>query len=211
MHLIFDFDGTLVDSFQCVMQKTILLADEFNFRKIKEEEIEGLRNLTSKEVIKHLQIPIYKIPSLILKMRAHLFEEMKTLNPVAGMPKILKELHAAGFTMGILTSNSEENARLWLAQHQLDNFFKFIRIESKYFSKKTVLKKTLRSFKIDPAQTFYICDETRDVEAAHKNHVKSIAVTWGYNSEKTLKQCEPTHVARKPAELLMLCGVKETA
>ena len=33
MHMLFDSDGTLVNSFQCVVEKTNLLAEKFNFRK----------------------------------------------------------------------------------------------------------------------------------------------------------------------------------
>ena len=72
MHVLFDFDGTMVDSFNCVMEKAILLADEFGFRKIHEHEIESLRDLSSTEVIKFLEVPLYKIPTLIFKMRKHL-------------------------------------------------------------------------------------------------------------------------------------------
>ena len=72
MHLLFDFDGTLVDSFHCVMNKTTLLAEEFAFRKIQQHEIEGLRDLSSTDVIKFLKVPMYKIPLLISKMRKHL-------------------------------------------------------------------------------------------------------------------------------------------
>lgn len=67
LHLIFDFDGTLVDSFDAVIQKFNLLASEFNFRYIEDHEINDLKNLTSKELIKHLKIPAYKIPAHIKK------------------------------------------------------------------------------------------------------------------------------------------------
>lgn len=32
MHLIFDFDGTLIDSFQALLEKFNLLAEQFNYR-----------------------------------------------------------------------------------------------------------------------------------------------------------------------------------
>jgi len=80
-YLIFDFDGTLVDSFYTVMEKFNLLADEFNFRKINGDEIDGLRDLTSRELIKYLEIPIYKIPSVLRSARKHMQSEMQTLLP----------------------------------------------------------------------------------------------------------------------------------
>ena len=69
MYLIFDFDGTLVDSFHCVVEKLILLADEFNFHKISPHEIDMIRDLPTKEIIRFLQIPLYKIPMIIYRIR----------------------------------------------------------------------------------------------------------------------------------------------
>lgn len=202
MHLIFDFDGTLVDSFRCAVEKTLLLADEFHFRKVHEDEIENLRDLSSKEIIRYLNIPFYKIPQLIFQMRHHLRQEMHRLKPAPGMIDLLKTLNQAGFTLGIVTSNSEENVTAWLNQQQISSLFNFIRVESRYFSKKTILKRTLKKYGIDKPHTYYICDETRDISAAKHNDIKSIAVTWGYNSEKALTLYEPTHIVRRAEDIL---------
>jgi phosphoglycolate phosphatase len=51
MHLIFGFDGTLVDSFDCVVQQFNHLADEYRFNKIDLEQKNELRHLNSKELI----------------------------------------------------------------------------------------------------------------------------------------------------------------
>lgn len=207
MYLLFDFDGTLVNSFNCVVEGTILLSKEFNFRKIEDHEIEGLRELPSKDLIKFLKIPIYKIPKLIYHMRKHLHNEMKNLSPVENIYQVLEKLFKANFSLGILTSNSVENVSMWLDLHKMNHFFEFIHIESNYFSKKYLLKKTIKKYKIDKSQTYYICDETRDIDAANKNDVKSVAVTWGYNSEKTLLQFQPSFVAKNPENLLTIFGL----
>ncbi len=208
MYLLFDFDGTLVNSFNCVVEKTNLLAKEFNFRKIEDHEIEGLRDMPSRDLIKFLKIPFYKIPKLIYYMRNHLHAEMKNLDPVDNIDQVLEKLSKAGFSLGILTSNSVENVSMWLELHKMNHLFEFIHIESNYFSKKYLLKKTIKKYKIDKSQTYYICDETRDIDAATKNGIKSVAVTWGYNSEQTLLQFEPSFVARKPENLLTIFGLK---
>jgi phosphoglycolate phosphatase len=207
MHLIFDFDGTLVDSFNCVMEKSLLLADEFNIRKLDKEEIQSLRDLTSIEIIKYLQIPTYKIPKLIYQIRKYLQTEMRGLKPIPEIPEVLKKLSNAGFTMGILTSNSAENVRVWLDEHHLQHFFDFTHIESCFFSKKNVLRKTLKLHQSDKSKVLYIGDETRDIDAATQNNINAIAVTWGYNSEKALLQYKPLHIARKPDDILKICGL----
>ena len=201
MHLLFDFDGTLVNSFNCVMKKTMVLAEEFGLRKIQEDEIEGLRDLSSTEVIKFFKVPIYRIPILISQMRKHLLHEMPTLIPVAGIQQMLEQLYNEKCTLGILTSNSVENVERWLGINNMRHFFTFIHAESKCFSKKYLIKKTLVKYKIEKSKAIYIGDETRDIDAAKKNNIIAVAVTWGYNSEKALLKYEPSFVARNPNDL----------
>ncbi|HLB58081.1 MAG TPA: HAD hydrolase-like protein, partial [Gammaproteobacteria bacterium] len=51
-------------------------------------------------------------------------------------------------------------------------------------------------------ETFYIGDETRDIQAAKKNHIYSIAVTWGFNNKKVLAAEKPDFLIDNPKELL---------
>ncbi len=202
MYLLFDFDGTLVDSFDCVMKKAMLLADEFSFRKIYPHEVDGLRDMSSTEIIKFFNISMYKIPTLISQMKKHLHQEMSTLMPVTGIQRILEDLNNAQFTLGILTSNSVENVEKWLNINKMRHLFSFIHSESNYFSKKYLIKKTLKQYKIAQSHAIYIGDETRDIDAAKKNNIGSIAVTWGYNSEKAILAYQPSYVARIPEDIL---------
>ena len=204
MYLLFDFDGTLVDSFDCVMKKAMILAEQYHFKFFSPDEIKLLRDLSSKELIKTLNIPIYRLPQLIHHMRRHLRQEMHNLPPTPNIQPVIESLKHAGFSLGILTSNSVENVSIWLESHQMKHCFKFIHNESNYFTKRYLIKKTLKTYHIHKEQTFYIGDETRDIEAAHKNHIQSVAVTWGYNSEKALSKYGPSFIARHPNDLLSI-------
>ena len=44
---------------------------------------------------------------------------------------------------------------------------------------------------LDSANTYYVGDETRDIEAAKTAGVKSIAVTYGMNTKDVLQKSEP--------------------
>lgn len=91
-YLIFDFDGTLIDSFHIVIEKFNLLANEFAFRKITDSnQINMLRDLTSTELIKYLKIPIYRIPNILRCVRKYMQNEMKLLPPVINLPEVLKK------------------------------------------------------------------------------------------------------------------------
>lgn len=205
MYLIFDFDGTLVDSFHKAVENINLLADKFGFRKVKVHEIESLKNLTSLEFIRHLEIPLYKIPKVLHAARKLIQNEMRSLKSFSNLPQILQQLFNSGFSLGILTSNSKENVMTWLEHHKMKHLFHFIHNESSFFGKKITLKKILKTYKIDRSQAFYIGDETRDVEAAKQNDIYSVAVTWGFNSETALAQYQPHFIVRKPEDILALC------
>ena len=90
MHLIFDFDGTLVDSFDCVIKQFNRLAEDYKFRKIDLEQVNELRHLNSKELISLFHIPFYKMPQVLYKARKSLHENITLLTPFAashGEPK----------------------------------------------------------------------------------------------------------------------------
>lgn len=207
MHLIFDFDGTLVDSLNCVMRTYNVLADKYNFCKIASEEINNLRNLTSKEFIKHLRIPLYKIPKIIQDARKLVQQEIHTLTPFRDLPASLHALKNAGFTLGIVTSNSIENVNAWLQQHELLHLFDFTHSESNFFGKKRVLNKIAKLYNFDKSRMYYFGDETRDVEAANAGGILSVAVTWGFNSEQALQRAAPRYIVRSPQEILQLFGI----
>ena len=203
MHLLFDFDGTLANSFDCVIDKANLLAEKFSFKTISSQEKETLRNLSSIEVIRFLKVPKYKIPTLIFHMQKELRTAMLDIKPFETLKSILETLYADDkHIMGILTSNSLDNVTAWLRKNHMQHLFKFIHVEATYFSKHHLIKKTLSKYKIDKTKALYICDETRDIDAASKNNIKTAAVTWGYNSEKTLLKSHPSFIIRKPNDLL---------
>ncbi len=205
MHLLFDFDGTLINSFDCVMAKAILLAEEHHYKKLHADEMEHLRDLSSGEIVRFLKIPMYKIPALIAQMRKHIYHQMPTLVPFDGIPELLEQLHNNKFTIGILTSNSTKNVTTWLHMNNMQQLISFIHTESNYFSKRYLIKKTLKKHNIERSNVVYIGDETRDIEAAAKNNIRSIGVTWGYNSETALLRYNPSFIARKPEDILTWC------
>ncbi len=205
MHVLFDFDGTLVNSFDCIMQKAMLLAKEYGYYKLDAYEIEKLRDMSSLEVIRYFRIPLYKIPELILQMRRYLHNEITTLPPVEGIQGLLQDLRQQNMEIGILTSNSKENVQKWLEIHGISEHISFIHTDSHSFLKRKLIKKTLSHYGIKKTSTVYIGDETRDIDAANKNNIYSIGVTWGFNSEKALAKHQPSFIANQPKDITHFC------
>lgn len=203
--LIFDFDGTIADTFHFTVDISNRLAEEFNYKTIKPDELEDLKDLSAHEMIHHLSVPLLKIPVIVSKAKDHLQKEMPSVQPIDGLKETLEFLRSLGYQMGILSSNSKENVTDFLKRHGI-NFFDFIETTSKIWSKHTTLEKLRKDFGWNINDMLYIGDETRDVDAARKAGVKVAAVTWGYNSAKRLQTHHPDYILNTPQELLELCS-----
>lgn len=201
--LIFDFDGTIADTFATIVQISNQLADEFQFRKITMPEAEVMKDNTLKETIEQLNIPILKIPIIVAKAKSALFKDIGTIAPVTGLKDILIKLNELGVQMGILTSNSNQNVDEFLKNHGLE-LFDFVTSTSKIWSKDLNLKKMITSYNFEMDEVIYVGDEARDIEAARRLGIKSAAVTWGYNSPKALSAQNPDYLISRPEELLDL-------
>jgi phosphoglycolate phosphatase len=198
--VLFDFDGTLADTFDEALAILNRLAGEFGFRELLPGEIAGARDLSTKGLMKLLGIPRMKLPRIAARGTEEMSRTIDTIQPCEGVPELVRGLWAAGHRLGVLTSNSEENVLAFLGNHGLD-VFEFVKSSSKLLGKGAVLRRLMRDEGLGPRQILFIGDETRDIEAAHETGVHMAAVTWGYNSRKALEACAPDHVFDTPGEV----------
>lgn len=201
--LIFDFDGTIANTFHYILRIANRLSDEFQFNKINPDDVESLKNKNVSEAIRHLNIPLLKVPMIVAKAKNELNKEIDSIEPIEGLKEILFQMKSFGHQMGILTSNSSKNVMEFLDNHQL-NFFDFIQTTPKIWSKNRSLKTLMDDNKLKLSDVIYIGDETRDIDAAKKAGVRSAAVTWGYNSSKALEAHNPDYLIHTPEDLSRL-------
>lgn len=200
--IIFDFDGTIADTFEDVVQIFHRLTGRH--QKLPEEEVERLRGLSLTGIIEDLQIPPWKIPFLMIRGRQRMARKMSTVEAQPGIIEIIKKIYAEGHQLFIISSNSRRNIRAFLRKHQLQEEFVEIYGSVGLFSKGRALKKIVRRNHLNPAETWYIGDEVRDVLGAHHAGLRMVAVSWGYNTATILQEHKPTRLVSQPAELLKI-------
>ena len=202
--ILFDFDGTIADSFETSITIINRLSSEFHLKPLVAEEIKRLQNLSSREIIKQADVSFFKLPFLIRRFRAELNREIHTLKPFPGIKETLLTLQQRGDRLGIISSNSEANVKDFLHAHGLTGLFEFIIPDARLFGKSRIIRKVIRQHCLDPKTVLYVGDETRDIEAAKKSGIKAVSVSWGFNSRQILAAHQPDFLIDRPEGLLQM-------
>lgn len=198
---IFDFDGTICDSYVETLRVLNELAPAFRFRALQETQFEGLRDQGFAEFTKTLAMSHYKIPFVLHFGRKLMRKKMHLLKPFGQLPEVILELKSRGYFLGILTTNSQTNVEAFLRKHGI-HVFDFVRGGSSVLGKARLLEEILQERGLSASNTVYVGDEARDIVAARRVGVRCIAVTWGFNSLRLIKEATPDLIVSSPTELL---------
>jgi phosphoglycolate phosphatase len=187
--VIFDLDGTLVDSFPWFLRNVNDVADRFGFRRVADGDVEALRHASTREILARLEVPLWKLPMIARHMRRLKTEQAASIALFGGAETMLRSLAAAGLRLALVSSDSEANARVKLGGAAA--LFSDYDCSASIFGKPAKFRRILERTAIDPARVIAIGDETRDIEAARATGIACAAVTWGYAAPNALKALEP--------------------
>lgn len=174
------------------------LSGKYGGKKIDQQDIAYLSDLSIPDRLRALNVPLHKLPAIILEGKREYKKASAGLQPVEGIRNSLILLKDNGYSLGILSSNTTENIQRFLDQYEL-TVFDFIYSATNLFGKHKAIASMARRFQIDRNQMLYVGDELRDVQACKKIGVKIVAVTWGFDSASLLAEAEPDFICHSPA------------
>ena len=191
--VVFDFDGTLADTFPWVSSMAGQITQKYGFGPVPESEYETLRGLSAREIFKYLGIPWWKAPLIANYVRKLLTKEIGKVALFPGVDNLLATLANQQAVLAILSTNSFANISKVLGP---DNtaLIEHFECGASIFSKRSKLRKILKNSKVPAGQAIYIGDEIRDCEAATQEGVAFGAVSWGYTRLEALQTCSPGEV-----------------
>lgn len=199
--LIFDFDGTLADTYPAFERALDAAIPHFGLRTVSPEDVAHLRTLSAREIISHLGIPLWKVPAVGKFIRERMAAEPLQLFP--GIAQALRILSSAALTLAIVSSNSEANVRRVLGP-DLSALVAAFDCGTSLFGKSSRFKKVIKRTGHTAAETLTIGDELRDAEAAATAGIDFGAVAWGYTTLAGLERTKPKEIFRTSADLLAL-------
>lgn len=207
-YVIFDFDGTLVDSKEVAITVFNQLAEKHKFKKVELADIAHLRKLSIVDRCRFLKFPMYKIPFLAAEFFSLYHNSLKNLVLFEGIKSLLNTLQEYGYHSAIISSNSEANIREFLLNNNITSIQKIF-CSSQLFGKDKIIKKFLKATKLNPDEVIYVGDEQRDIVACKKSGIKIIWVGWGYDLIEIARQEFPDYMVHFPHEILDIVQVKK--
>ncbi|MVM41339.1 HAD hydrolase-like protein [Spirosoma sp. HMF3257] len=184
--VIFDFDGTLADSFPFFRSALNTLADAYSFKRIEENEVDQLRSLDVRSMMKHVGLPAWKMPFVANAFIKLMSSNIDQIRLFAGVPELLKQLSDKGVRLAIVSSNSEENIRRVLGP-QNASLITYYGCGTAMFGKSRKFRKVMAKSGVAPSEILCIGDEVRDMEAANSESMAFGAVAWGYTRADVLR------------------------
>lgn len=203
--VIFDFDGTIVDSEQLMLDALNAVSNEFGFPHLSRDEIPQLRKMSARELVsRRLHIPlwrVWKLRRLEKRTKKEFAKHGGTLRVFPHMAEIISELRLNGYRVGIVSSAVASLVERVL--RDADITVDFLHAGSAAYRKAHALKATLAAHGLDKHRTVYVGDELRDVDACRRVGIPIIAVGWGLNDAASLAEAG-AKVASTPAQLFSM-------
>jgi phosphoglycolate phosphatase len=200
--VLWDFDGTLADTFAFMVSAYNVLAARRGLRRI--DDPEAVRGLSPLAFVRTLGIPLMSGPSLLAGVLSVVRRDMPNVQLFAGLSEALDALGKAGCRMSILSSNSRDNILACLRANGVAGHFESVVGYRRIFGKGEGIRRFLKGRIAPGERAVYVGDEVRDIMAARKAGVDVAVVTWGYNTRQLLAQHAPDYLIERPEQLRML-------
>jgi phosphoglycolate phosphatase len=206
MLLIFDWDGTLIDSSEKIITSMHRAADSTNLPALSDEKIKSIIGLGLPEAI-HVLFPDVDAPSREL-FREHYAKHYLEADviPCQFFPQVmdtLQNLKEQGHIIAVATGKARRGLDRIMSNMQLMDFFHASRCSDETKSKPhpQMLYELLEQFSTHPRDALMVGDTAFDMEMAQRANIPRIGVSYGVHDVDVLKKYQPIAVIDRFAEL----------
>jgi phosphoglycolate phosphatase len=204
--LVFDWDGTLMDSVGTIVTCTREVLRDLELGEVPEATIRGTVGLGLRETIEILVPGCTNalFESIVERYRHHWFSSFRD-QPVlfAGVEEALRDLAAEGWLLAVATGKSRRGLDYVLDQSGLRELFHSTRTADEAFSKPhpQMLLDILEDLGAAPGEAVMIGDTTFDLEMARNAGTAAIGVCTGSHRREELQRLAPLACLETVAQL----------
>ncbi|MEI8054458.1 MAG: HAD-IA family hydrolase [bacterium] len=190
--LVFDWDGTLVDSSGLVVKSTQKAAMDLGYAIPEAEEVRKHFGL-SLEAIHQQLFPEANYSVFSEAFHHHCNEEEPSDYFFAGAIETLTHLKECGFTLAVATNKQRSRLEIELNMVKIKNLFSATRSPDDCFPKPhpDMLTTLLDELMCEPKDALMIGDTTFDMQFAQNAKVDALAVCYGHHKKEQLAVFNP--------------------
>jgi phosphoglycolate phosphatase len=194
--LVFDWDGTLMDSIGTIVACTQATIRDLDLGQLPEKTIRGMIGLSLRQTIEILSPGCDEalFSRILDRYREHwhsTYRDMPLLFP--GVGELLRDLAGAGYLLAVATGKSRRGLDYALDQTGLSTLFHATRTVDEAFSKPhpKMLLDLLDELGVAARDAVMIGDTTYDLEMARTARTLAVGVCSGGHSREELLELEP--------------------
>ncbi|WP_148863178.1 HAD family hydrolase [Marinobacter fonticola] len=204
--VIFDWDGTLIDSVDHIADSLHLAATELGFPALERDAYKDIIGLGIIEALQTLYpgLAMDEIQAIREGYGRYFFSKQTTpQNVFAGISELLAELAGANAQLAVATGKSRRGLARALESSGLGAHFAVTRCADETRSKPdpAMLMEIVEHFGIEPGEAVMIGDTIYDMDMAQRIGMPAIGVEWGVHPRARLEEFAPAAVASDMAAL----------
>jgi phosphoglycolate phosphatase len=205
--LIFDWDGTLIDSIDWIARCLQNAANDTRHEIPDYQAARDVIGLSIERAIEALYPAANSVEVLDLVNRyetAYFSKKISRDDLFSGVFEMLETLSQNGYKLAIATGKTREGLDEALSATKTEHLFCITRCADETESKPhpLMLEEIMAFTNILPEKTLMIGDSTHDLQMAMNAKIASIGVASGAHDSEQLKNYQPLHCFLQPTELL---------
>jgi phosphoglycolate phosphatase len=203
--LIFDWDGTLMDSAGAIVHSIQAACADLGWTVPSREAASHIIGLGLREAVAKLfpELPDEAHPRLVERYRHHFLSRDHEIPLFEGARELIQEMHARGHSLAVATGKARHGLFRAFEHTGLGGFFHATRTADVTFSKPhpAMILELLDELMIEPERALMIGDTSHDLEMARNAGVASLAAGYGADPRESLAQFEPLAICNDFREL----------
>lgn len=203
--IVFDWDGTLMDSAAMIVDSVQAAARDLGLEPPSDERARHIIGLGLEDALRHAMpdLPEARYEDLVERYRHHYLSRDHELVLFAGATALIESLAAQGRWLAVATGKSRRGLDRALEHSGLAEFFHGTRCADECHSKPhpQMLEELMAELAVSPAQTLMIGDTTHDLLMAKNAGVDAVGVSYGAHPRAALLAVEPRYLADSMADL----------
>lgn len=205
--LILDFDGTIADTQQSIVQTMQFVAASLHIEDVDEGLIKSLIGLPLKTTFeKAFSLNEEEIRVATIKYRKHYNEiAINTISLFEGVQNTLEHFYRKGVHLHIASSKGREALVKILQKQQVYALFSFVGGEEDVTQKKPspeIVQLILNKYGYQSNECLVVGDTVFDIEMGQRAQVATCGVTYGNNTRETLQKQNPDYLIDRFSDLL---------